>query len=226
MADMQLQILWLVLIATIVWALSMAVEASSFRKSHNSGLIGRFDSPVVMLELAQSRQAFSAIIDQGPRDQNIRTMRINTYMDFVFIVLYCLTLILLVAVNSNTSILTTAAFIGVVATGILDCWENSRLLGLFKTLESGATIEAPLPWPVSLAKWGLFAFDLALVGVALLQARSRHGNLALLAMAVFVFLASGLTALGLLRNRIISVSVLCLFPALLIGAWVWKPWHT
>jgi len=219
---MEVRILWFVLIATIVWALSTAIEASAFDTSHSSGLIGRFDSPIALLELAKSHQAFAVVIDQGARDKNIRIMRINTNMDFVFIVLYCFTLILIVAVTADTPILTMATVVAVVATGLLDCWENFRLLGVLKVTEYVTAMEAPLPRPVSLAKWGLFAFDLAFAGVALLQARIHEGKLALLAMAALVFLASALAAIGLLYARIIGASVLCLFPALLIGAWVWR----
>ena len=175
---MEVRILWFVLIATIVWALSMAIEASAFDMSHNSGLIGRFESPIAMLELAKSHQAFAAIIDQGSQDKNIRIMRINTRMDFVFIVLYCLTLILIVAVTADTPILTIATVIAVVATGMLDCWANFRLLGVLKVMDYGTAMEAPLPRLVSLAKWGLFSFDLAFAGVALQQARSHEGKLA------------------------------------------------
>src|ERR1700751_5719749 len=115
---MEVRILWFVLIATIVWALSMTVEVSFFDMPHTSGVIARFDSPIAKLELAKSRQAFSAVIDQGPRHKNIRILRINTYMDFLFIVLYCLTLILLVAVNANTAILTISATVAVIGTGM------------------------------------------------------------------------------------------------------------
>ena len=223
LATMEERILWFVLIATIVWALVMAAEASSFDKSHSSGLVGRFDSPIAMLELASSQQLVAEVLDQGPRQKNIRIMRINTYMDFIFIVLYCLTLILLAAVCSSTSTLTRVVEGLVIATGVLDYWENFRLLGLFKMMESGVATQTPLSRPLSLAKWTFFALDLAIVGYALLQAKTRIGSPALLAIAAFVFLASGLTVVGLFQNRIIGASVLCLFPALLIAAWFWKP---
>jgi len=156
---MEVRILWLVLIATIVWALCMAVEASSFKKPLTHSVLARLDSPIARLELAKSQEAFSAVIDQGPRCKNIRIMRINTYMDFLFIVLYCLTLILLVVVNANTTFLTVAATVTVIGTGILDYWENFRLLGLLKMQQSYSASQGPLPRPVSLAQRGLFGFD-------------------------------------------------------------------
>ena len=218
------RLLWVVLIAAIIWALAMAVEASAFDKSRASGVVGRLDSPIAMLELAESEQQFAAILDQGERGKNITVMQLNTYMDFVFILLYCLTFILLAAVCSGTSTLSMAVAAAILAAGVLDYWENFRLLGQFRSMRSGAAI-APLSRPVSLGKWGIFALALCLVGFALLQARSRIDGRALFAMSIFVFLAAGCTAVGLFRNRLIGASVLCLFPALLIAAWVWRPWR-
>jgi hypothetical protein len=149
------RILWVLVIATIVWALGMAVEAAAFNKSRSSGWIERFDSPIAMLELAKSQHCFAAILDQGQRQKNIRVMQINTYMDFVFILLYCVTLILLAAVCARQPPLKITVVVTVIATGILDYWENFRLLSLFKIMESAIAVQAPLSRPVSLAKWGL-----------------------------------------------------------------------
>src|SRR5260370_39382253 len=153
-------------------------------------------------------------------------MQLNTSMDFVFISLSCLTFILLAAVCSGTSTLSMAVGAAILAAGVLDYWDNFRLLGQFRIMRSGAAIaSAPLSRPISLGKWGIFALALCLVGFALLQARSRIDGRALFAMSIFVFLAAGCTAVGLFRNRLIGASVLCLFPALLIAAWVWTPWR-
>lgn len=46
--------LWIVVIAPIAWAVCMAIEAAGFDKPRDTGVIGRFDSPVAMLELAPS----------------------------------------------------------------------------------------------------------------------------------------------------------------------------
>ena len=75
-------------------------------------------------------------------------MRINTYMDFVFIVLYCLTLILLVEVNTKSSILKMTTTIAVIVTGVLDYWEDVRLLGLLKIGDFHLRINALLARPV------------------------------------------------------------------------------
>jgi len=218
------RVLWVLLITTIVWALSMAIEASAFDKSPATGLIARFDSPIAMLELADSKQRFAAILDQGQREKNIKVMRVNTYMDFVFILLYCFTFIVLAVVCSPTSALSRAVEVTIVIAGVLDYWENFRLLGQFRFMTSGAVVDAPLPRPVSLGKWGMLSLALGLLGFALLQARNHIDTPALLVMAIFVFLAGGCAAVGLFRNRLIGTSVLCLFPALLIAAWIWKPW--
>ena len=219
------RVFWIVLIASMVWAVAMAFEASAFDKSLASGPLSRFESPVAMLELADSQQRFSAILDQAKREKNLSTMRVNTYMDFVFIILYCLTFIFLALVCSRASGVAMAVGVTIVTAGVFDCWENLRLLGQFRLMTSTTLTKVPLPRPVSLAKWAMFALALCLVGVVLLEARRRVSNPELLVMVVFVFLAAGCTTVGLFRNRLISASVLCLFPALLIAAWIWRPWR-
>lgn len=213
--------LWIVVIATIVWAVSMAIEASRFDKSRDKGLIGRFDSPVAMLELARSQDDFAAVIDQGERQKNVKVMQINTYMDFIFIILYCATLILLGAVSRLESVARTILMISVLATGLCDYWENFRLLRLLRIVKRNILTQTLLPRPVSLLKWGLFAFDLIVVGVAVLRVTPRTDLL--VTMSMCLFLGAACTTIGLFRKSVIGWSVLCLFPALLIAAWVWRP---
>jgi len=62
-----------------------------------------------------------------------------------------------------------------------------------------------------------------IVGYALLCRAQRTGSVLLPIMTGFVFLAATVTAAGLVRNSVIGLSVLRLFPALLIAAWFWRP---
>jgi hypothetical protein len=144
-------------------------------------------------------------------------------LDFVFIVLYCVTLVLLVAVNTHSAALTNTAMIAVAGTGIFDCWEDFRLLKLLKAMNYEVRANVPLARPVSLLKWALFATDLVLVSVALLQAHSRGGTLALLVIAILILLAAGSTVLGLIKTELIGASILFLLPALVWCAFIWTP---
>jgi hypothetical protein len=209
----------------MVWAVVMAFEASRFDKSRASGAVGRLDSPIVMLELADSERQFTAIVEQAERATNIRGMQLNTYMDFAFVVLYCLTFISLAAACSRASARSLAVEVTIVVAAVLDYWENLRLLGQFRILASGAVKDGPLPRPVSLGKWAMFALALWFLGFVLLEARDHIAATALPVMAAFVFLAAASTTVGLFRNKLIGMSVLCLFPALLVAAWIWRPWR-
>lgn len=215
--------LWIVVLATIAWAVCMAIEAGGFDKSRSTGLIGRFASPVAMLELARSPHAFASILDQGDRQKNIEVMRSNTYMDFLFVILYCATLILLGVVCSAGTVLRMILATTVLATGLFDYWENVRLLGLLRVMQSLNPSEAVLPRPVSLVKWALFALDLTLVALAILRSTNKVAEPLLMPMTAFVLLAAACTVIGLFRNNFIDLSVLCLFPALLCAAWIWRP---
>jgi hypothetical protein len=217
------RILWIVVLATIVWAVCMAVEAAKFDKSRSTGLIGRFDSPIAMLELAGSQTAFAAVLDEGQRHRNVRIMQINTYMDFVFILFYCDALVLLGVFCSSHPTLRYAIAATVIITGGLDIWEDLRLLRLLQALKSAASTEVPLPRPVSLGKWGFFGLDLVLVAIAILQATSKSGPSLLLVMGIFVSLAAACTFVGLCRNSFINLSVLFLLPALVLATWIWRP---
>ncbi len=174
----------------------MGIQVSFFEKPHPRSLLARLDSPIVGLELARSREEFFGIINQGPCAKNIRIMQINTYMDFVFILLYCITLFLLVVVNTDTPVLTAAAMVAVIGTAIFDCCEDFRLLRLLRKMDSADDLKVALARPVSLVKWTFFAIDLVLVGFALLQAHNRDGAQGLLIMAALTFLAATVTASG------------------------------
>jgi len=112
----------------------------------------------------------------------------------------------------------------VLATGVFDCWENFRMLTLLWIAGANLMSEAALSRPVSLVKWALFAFDLLLVGFGILRETSRSTSRSLLiAMSGFVFLGSLSAAIGIFQNNVLGLSVLFVFPALLVAAWIWKP---
>lgn len=217
------RILWIVVLATIAWAIAMSIEAAKFDKSRNTGLIAAYDSPVAMIELAPSQQTFVSVLDQGERLRNVRVMQANTYMDFAFIILYCTTLVLLGTACRVERGVKITLVVTVLVTGVFDYWENFRLLRLLELAKDGELISAPLSRPVSLAKWAFLATDLLIVGYALSQGIARTKGSLVTAMSILVLLAASLTFVGLVRNNVIGLGILCLFPALLIAAWVWRP---
>ncbi len=82
--------LWSVLVGVIVWAVVMQVQISSFEFACNSvpGGCKQIAKVPLAAELARSSSAFQCVIDQGNRSHNIHVMKVNTWMDFLFIALY------------------------------------------------------------------------------------------------------------------------------------------
>jgi hypothetical protein len=72
----------------------MSVEVSRFDRSQSKLILGKYESPVVTLELAKSHNIFAVILSEGDPTYNARILRINTYLDYCFIVLYWLVFML------------------------------------------------------------------------------------------------------------------------------------
>jgi hypothetical protein len=86
--------LFFLLIATLVWSSAMLLEANGilspdFRAPSGCYFTGK---PIVDAELAQTTACFRSIVTPSAEeghDNNVSLVRANTYMDFLFIVLYC-----------------------------------------------------------------------------------------------------------------------------------------
>src|SRR5215469_11489958 len=95
--------LGIIVLINIAWVIAMGIEVKQFEIKN--AILGKFESPVAALELADSPQRVQDILDQGDRGKNIKVMTWNTWMDFLFIILYCLTLWLLADAYVTLSLL-------------------------------------------------------------------------------------------------------------------------
>ena len=83
--------LWCALAALVLWGAILQIQASGFDfacKVQPGSCKEHSAHAVLSLELALSGARFQNIIDQGDRAHNVSVMRINTYLDVVFIGLY------------------------------------------------------------------------------------------------------------------------------------------
>jgi hypothetical protein len=92
------QLLWLTLLATIIWSAIMTWEVGGYRQHAcpglptERGISSRFASPIGALTITRSADEFRLLIDQcDPNDNrlwNVHAAQTNTCMDFLFIALY------------------------------------------------------------------------------------------------------------------------------------------
>ena len=81
--------LFYLLLAVIACGAIMQMQVSAFDRTHASRAAWyKTTKPLVALELATSGRAFQQVLDQGDELHNIKVIRLNTYLDFVFIALY------------------------------------------------------------------------------------------------------------------------------------------
>src|SRR5271154_5648127 len=92
------QLLWLTLLATVVWSSLMAWEVGGYRQQScpelptARGVSAKHASPIGALTITRSKDDFELLIDQCDSDENrlwnIHVAQTNTCMDFLFIALY------------------------------------------------------------------------------------------------------------------------------------------
>jgi hypothetical protein len=137
-------------------------------------------------------------------------------MDFAFIVLYCLTFHL----RRSRVFSSFSPQLG-CGSDHRDSW-NPRPLGELPAARaiSHAGIRrcsrrSAAPAIVSEKVGGDVCLGALVLGIRAARRENHTANPALTVMAAFIFLAAGSTTIGLFRNKLIGISVLCLFPALL-----------
>jgi hypothetical protein len=212
---------WLgfVVMATIVWVAGMSNEVSRFDKKNNPHL-GRWDSPVVALELAGSPDSVRDILGAESRDHNVRVMQYNTYMDCVFIVLYALVFWLFADAYRSGSSLAPLIKTAIVVAAVFDYAENFGLLQGLRDVANLASSTVSFTHAVSLIKWSAFAAALWLLGWLLWTITSHavpHSGMLRVIMA-FTFLAAAITTAGVLANsaRVMGLVSVALLPVLLL----------
>ena len=81
--------LWYLLPAVVLWGAIMQMQLCAFDRTHAPRETRyKTTSPVIALELASSGRAFQQVLDQGDESHNVKVIRLNTYLDFVFIASY------------------------------------------------------------------------------------------------------------------------------------------
>jgi len=163
------------LIATLLWSSAMLLEANRISSPDFRAPTGCYFSakPIVDLELAQTPACFRSIVTQGGEEgheHNVSLVRANTYMDFVFIVLYWAIFVTFARIETGQFAMTASLLITMSA--MADVWENLRILNGLRALES-ATLAFTVPRGVSLIKWGLLGLVFLLLAVAVWARRAR-----------------------------------------------------
>lgn len=187
------RIIWGLVIAAIGWFGVMGYASRQFEKSEcpESGVKCALETPGVELQLAKSPEKFKlALSGNNAEPTNIRAMRTNTHLDFVFIALYWTVFFLFggeyrsaICSYLRSAISLAAAF---------DVLENVKLLRAFTELERTGAVTV-LPRAFSITKWIAFALAVSLLGATILKySRSRAAKiLAVLLFASAVFLLLG-----------------------------------
>src|ERR1700747_1167468 len=148
--------LFFLLIATLVWSSAMLFEANGisspdFRAPSGCYFTGK---PIVDAELAQTPACFRSIVTQGAdegHDHNVALVRANTYMDFLFIVLYWAIFVAFAQIENGWS--GKLASVLITLSALADVWENVRILSGLRALSSATAVDFTVPRGVSVIKW-------------------------------------------------------------------------
>jgi hypothetical protein len=160
--------LFFLLIATIVWAVAMQIEAigivsANFQRPVScSYFVG---NPIADAELAPNKECFGEVVAQGNSQilpQNAQALRTNTHMDFVFIALYWGVMVCFAHVDWRgwSRVVIGLVFVAAVSDGL----ENWRILSCARELLGSGTVPGMLPRDFSLVKWVAFGLALAVLG--------------------------------------------------------------
>lgn len=168
--------LFFLLIATLLWSSAMLFEANGISSPDFRAAAGCYFSgrPIVDAELAHTPECFRNIVTQGAdegHDHNVSLVRANTYMDFLFIVLYWAIFVTFAQIESGW-IAKLASFL-ITVSALADVWENVRILNGLRALGSPTLIGFTLPRGVSLVKWVLLGLVFLLLALAVRARGSR-----------------------------------------------------
>ena len=236
------RLLWFALLATLVWGLLMSVEAGQYRKVDCGGALQPAswsclaNSPIANLELTQTPRLFRQYVDcdtqpgcDSPepddpnagepvnRRWNTNVARVNTAMDFLFIGLYWLVIVLLA--REQSGVLARIVYVTISAAAVFDIAENVRLLQALQAVHNNVA-EFHTPALFSGFKWSFFALSLLLLGSAVaVEAGSRAHQTpptkkvaaGSYAMAALLILSGVFTLVAVVLQKLTLV-----FPALLL----------
>ncbi len=181
----KLQLLWLTLLATVIWSALMTWELGGYNGESCPGALptargvsAPHASPIGALTITQSKEDFALLIDQCHSDDNrlwnIHVAQTNTCMDFLFIALYGGVFLLFASVLGGR--LAIWLRVAIVLTMLMDVGKNVLLLVSMHALAYPADKSHPLaglhpPGVFSLLKWILFSVSLFLLAGVFVRAR-------------------------------------------------------
>ena len=189
--------LFLFMLATLVWFTAMGVEANGIAAADHVPAGCYFSAkPILDVELAERPECFVAETTEGVAPgkltHNLRLFRVNTEMDFLFIILYLLVFVLFAF--SLGGRWTKWTVIGLIsASAVLDVGENLEILKGLARIASSSSMDGLLPRDFSFLKWELLGATLGVLGVLVWLRRGRLFRLT----AIALFVSGVLTLLGL-----------------------------
>ena len=213
--------LFFLLIAVMAWSTAMLIEASGvvspdFRPASDCYFSGK---PIVDIELAQTPGCFRSVVTQGADEGhtlNVSLVGANTYMDFVFIVLYWIVFVMLAQIEGGWPAKLASLLISLSA--LADVLENLRILKGLRALGSSAPLEIQVPRGISLVKWSLLGLVFLLLALAVWMRKGRWYKL----LAAAFLVAGVLTLVGLASPKVMNYAgyaFLAVFILLLARLW-------
>jgi hypothetical protein len=195
------------LILTILWSAVMAVEANNIARAESEEVPASCyfsGKPILDVELAKTPECFAFVATQGPANKlahNIALFRANTYMDFLFIVLYWNVFVFFARAEQGRW---TKWVIGLISgAAVFDVLENLRILNGVARLASPEQFGGLLPQRFSQMKWTLLGLTLALAGMLVWSRKGRFPRL-----LAFALVVSGvLTLVGLAIPNVMVYAV-------------------
>ncbi|HZD30555.1 MAG TPA: hypothetical protein VE779_02740 [Candidatus Angelobacter sp.] len=222
------KIVAILIVVLATWsALMMAV--TSFQGSQSNRIL--------LVELGSDATTLArAVQANGTNDHNgvahnIQMVVRNTYLDFVFILLYWSTVVGLcyLAAKFGQRVLAVCAAVSITAAAIADLLENDSILVAMHVKDFTDAVAVDI-WEYAQAKWMFFFLAVLLLGLAIaLNLRTSNER----RITGYIFVASGVFGLmGIVRNSVslgfafmmINLAVGLFAIALLLT--LWKFYHS
>jgi hypothetical protein len=203
--------LFFLLLFTILWSAAMGIEANGLAPAEKLPAGCYFSAkPILDIELAQRSDCFVAVATDGASDSvpekaaarsvlNLKLFRLNTWMDFLFILLYWRSLVLFARIKQGQ--LTKWVITLASLSALFDVLENVQILKGLRAV-ANSSVMGLLPRPFSVAKWALLGVVLVLVGI-LVWLHKSNSNKYFNRLLAGAFLVSGvLTIVGITKPHV------------------------
>jgi hypothetical protein len=214
----------LFILLTMSWSLAMLIQESQFDEGDGK-VVEQCGSPVACLELLNSADAVRHLLTDGNSAVNLVTLRYNTHMDFIFILLYCAAFIFLAHTYGSAGVLPRLATTAVIVAGVFDYWENFRMLHELKVVSQFTDSYVATTSLVSSVKWVALAVLLCCLGLIFLRAIQRdRSHRIILGFLAALFPLSGISIIvGLFHLPLIGLWVPPFSLAFLLSLFLFRP---